>query len=472
MLHHFFASLLNLLSLADVSHALPFLLATVPVAVPSAGGSDGGDADDEGDGGSSADLSFEAVGKEILSGLSDEEKNRPFGAATADDDDDEGEGGESPYREEDAGAAPKPKPKAKADDKGESAATDADDDDDAEDLEGRAPVDEVKADDDETDDKKEGEEGEGEAIRVTLPGLSERGEEDFEIEVDSPEVAERLRRLKNDGIRAREYGERRAELESREADIERYRDAVEHDPIAFHLEQMTVDKQLEVARALILEHLDVLQPEIDKLIEDPTARKDAQIKLRDKMRESARQLEQNRAVRTHVKKCMMAVDRLIPEGTDSETAAEFVNDARQILAAASRGGQRVTPQSIPQLIAKRLKLYGFDKKPAPKASSAAPAGKQKTAADAPEPKRAKPMNDKAREIAERNAAPAKPSAPQARVRRTQNARNAGSKVAPAGAGAAPVQLPAIPAEAEADIASMSKHLRGQKLPETWGSGAE
>jgi hypothetical protein len=237
---------------------------------------------------------------------------------------------------------------------------------------------------------------------------------------------------------------------------------------------MTVDRQLEVARALILEHLDVLQPDIDKLLDDPAARSDARIELRDKMRKSAAEAQQARTAKVHAQKCLAVVSSLVPEGTDEEAAREFAADARGILSRAAHRGEKVTPETVPQLLAQRVKLYGFDKPAAsaskPKVPAAATPEKKPAAAGGE--KRVVPVNDKTRAIAERGKAPAKPVAPQARVRRTQAARNAGSKVAPAGAGAAPVQLPAVPSEAETDVASMSKHLREKGLPESWNTGAE
>lgn len=470
MLHHVIASLVHFLSLADLSHVLslgsaaPFLFATAPVAVP-AGGSAGGD-DDGGDddgAGASEPTDFKAVGDAILAGMSEAERNRPFDAADEEEEDDDAgddgaaaaatdeddDAGESPYRDEE---------------EGEEEDTD---------LEGRAAVDEAKEGADADEEQKDDEGDESELIKVTLPGLAERGEEDLDIEVDDPAIAERLRRLKNEGIRAREVGKRIAEVEDREAQLDAYREAIEHDPISFHLEQMTVDKQLEVARALILEHLDVLQPDIDKLIEDPKARLDAQRKQLNDLKASRTKLEESRAIKQHVKHCMRAVDKLIPEGVDRDTAQEFVRDARQQMAEAARRGERVSPETIPALLARRVKLYGFDKKPAPPAAPAPKGSKTppaKPAAKA-EPPKAKPVGEKAAKIAAGEKSKA-PVSPQARVRRSQNARNAGSKVAPAGAGAAPVQLPAVPAEAEADVASMTKYLRGQKLPERWADGSE
>jgi hypothetical protein len=148
MLHHLIVSLFSHLSLTDVSHALPLLLATAPVAVP-AGDSGAGDGGDE----PSSSSDFKAVGDAILAGMSEEERNRPFGESGDDDGEgDEPEGTAKPP----AKVAKVTKPAAE-----EAAAGEDDDDEEEVDLEGRAPVEEVAGDDDEEEEAAGGEEDEG-----------------------------------------------------------------------------------------------------------------------------------------------------------------------------------------------------------------------------------------------------------------------------------------------------------------------
>lgn len=443
---------------SSVAHAAPFLFATAP-AVTGAGA--GGDTDeDDGDDGARGEEtpSIAEVGREILAGLTDEEKQRQLsddddepGAPDADLDDEEGEDADEAEGEDSDEADD-------ADDDGEDADEDEDD----------APDDKKSA----KDKGKGGEKPEAEtddadtpkAIKVVLPGQSARGEDDLEIEIDDKDVADRIRRLKNDGLRLREYTERRDALEAREAEASAVDEALESDPVSFILDKMTPERQLAVARALLVEHMDDLLPDIDKYVDNPTVRADARVQLMKDMKKSAERLTQTRDVRVYAQKCMRAVESLVPAGTQDDVLAEFVADARRILFDASNRGDKVTPETVPALLARRVKLYGFDKKP----KSRKPSAPAKPAAKPPEKPRAKPISDRAREIAGRKPG-AKPgaSATESRIRRTQAARAAGSRVAPAGAGAAPVQVTALPPEAEQSVEAMSKHLRKTGLPDSW-----
>lgn len=455
-LSHLVAAITTLVAHApSAAHAAPFLFATAP-AVAGTGGGDGTGGDDDADDDAFGEetQSIADVGKDILAGLTEDEKKRQLS-----EDDDE--------KDEPAGGADA----VDDDEEDEPAEEDEElDDDDEDDV------------DDETDDTKKGKGKDGakdgakpdaeatdadadapKAIKVTLPGIEARGEDDLNIEIDDPEVAERIRRLKNDGLRLKSYESKVASVEDREAKLEAYADQMDTDPISFHLNRMTTEQQIDVAKALVIEHLDAILPELDKLVDDPKARADARIKLRDDMKKSQEQFELQREVKLHSQRCIRAVDALVPVGTDEETVNEFNADARQILAAAAKRGERVTPETVATILAKRMKLYGFDKKP----KSRKPSAPVKPAV--PEKARAKPVSDKAREIAERKPGNGKPatSATESRIRRTQAARAAGSRVAPAGAGAAPVQAMALPPEAETDVEAMSKYLRGQKLPDSW-----
>lgn len=440
MLSHFAASLAGALShllatlvahAPSVAHAAPFLFATAP-AVLIDGEADPGDDGDAEEGESIADVS-----RDILEDIPEDERQRQLSTGTSAEDD------------EPAGDVV---------------------DDEEIDLEGRADLEDVKPKAGAKGKDAKAKEAAGDdddaptMVKVILPGQTARGEEDLEIELDAndTEVLDRIRRLKNDGLRAREYTDRREALEEREARMEAYADELEVDPISFHLNRMKPEQQLEVARALIVEHLDALAPDIDKFLEDPRARGDARIKMRDDMKASGERLTQARDVKAMAQRCIRAVEKLIPEGTDDDLVTDFTADARSILAAAASKGERVNPQTVPALLARKIKLYGFDKK----AAKPQPKALAKPAAN--EPPKARPLSDKAREIAGRKGPVTEAlDKQQSRIRRTQAARRAGSRIAPAGAGTGSSRAPDVPAEAEQDVASMSRHLRGQQLPETW-----
>lgn len=295
-------------------------------------------------------------------------------------------------------------------------------------------------------------------VKVTLPGIADRGEEDIEVEVDA-ELAQRIQRLKNDGMRAKQYTARQAELDAREAQMDAYAQELEVDPIGFHINKMPAAQQLEVARALLIDHLEALAPDIERL-SDPNERMKALRDLGGKVKQSSDRLTKQRAVALEVKSILRAVDVIVPEGTDEATASLFIADARRDLAAAADRGEPVTSETVKRLLARRITLYGFDKPtPRPAAKPAAPLA-------------ARPVTDRARDIAARRPLAADATAAQTRVRRTQTARSAAQRIAPAGAGAAPTQAPALPDDAHADIATLTKALRGRGLPQSWQERGE
>lgn len=302
-------------------------------------------------------------------------------------------------------------------------------------------------------------------VKVTLPGLSERGEEDIEVEVDK-DLADRIQQLKTDAGRSRALQRRTTQLDQREAALESYEQEMTVDPIGFHLNKMPRDQQLEVARALLVEHMDDLSPDIEQL-RDPNIRLAATKQLRDGLRTSQDRVATARHVSAMVRDVVRAVEALVPEGTDDAIADLFIADARRDLANAADAKQPVTPQNAKALLARRLTLYGFDK---PMPSTARPAAAP--APGAPAVPTARPVSDRARAIAAQRPATGDAAAAQARIRRTQGNRAAAARVAPVGAGAAPTQTIALPPEAETDIKAMSKYLLTQGLPQTWGAGRE
>ncbi len=387
-------------------------------------GDGAGDGDGEGDGAAEEGLGIAEAGERWLSELSPEERVRPLGGGASEDD---GEGEAPPVR-------PAKKP-AKKEEDGEGDAGQQGDDD--------------------AGDQGDGGEVAGTVVKVILKGLEDRGEEDFEVDVD-PETAERIQRLQNDGVRAKDVRALKDRVDAAQAKIDDYKERMDMDPVGFHIEQMPVDAQLDVARALFLEHFEALAPEFDKLAADREERFKAREQSFNDRRANEKRFNEARQTRASVQAVVKAVEKLVPAHVDLETAEQFVYDARQDLARMSRGGTRVEPQLVKRLLARRLALYETQFAP-PKAKSAK--GSESSA---------RPLSDRARQIAEAAPGKARAADAQARVRSTTVRRRAAARTLPPGAGAAPVKAPAAPKEAEADIASMSKYLRTPgKLPNSW-----
>lgn len=308
--------------------------------------------------------------------------------------------------------------------------------------------------------------GSGTVEKITLAGLADRGEEDIELEIDDPIVAERLRRLAKDGLRGAAAREQRRALD---ADRERFAQVtaeVEDDPTGFVINRMSPERQIEVARALILEHLDALLPEIDELVATPGMRSDKRLELQRNLSKSAGEAQIQRETRAYAGQVMNAVEALIPDDADPEDAREFIQLSRQRLAALANAGTKVTPENVGTLLARQLKFAGYSGQPAPAAASpAAPAARSAAPV-------ARPATPQARAIAARSPSIEEATRAGQRVRRVQTQRAAATRVAPAGAGAAPVSVPLLPPEAKGSVRAASAYLRKQGLPDTWGAPAE
>jgi hypothetical protein len=94
-----------------------------------------------------------------------------------------------------------------------------------------------------------------------LSGLRE-GRAGHRVELEDEAAAERIRRLQNDGMRRKAYQEAKGELDNERAELTAVTQAIEADPVSFIVGQMTPERQLDVARALLAEHFDKLIPDI------------------------------------------------------------------------------------------------------------------------------------------------------------------------------------------------------------------
>jgi hypothetical protein len=296
-----------------------------------------------------------------------------------------------------------------------------------------------------------------------LSGLTEKGEQDIEVELEDEAAAERIRRLQNDGMRRKAYQEAKGELDNERAELTAVTQAIEADPVSFIVGQMTPERQLDVARALLAEHFDRLIPDIQAYDDEQNGakkRSDARIALRDRVDEAKASITETQARQRHAAACMNAAQSVIPDNTDPATVADFMRDVEIDLVHAARAGKPVTPESVPQLIERRAKLYGFGAAPSSAAAPAAPATPAPASAAPAKPAdTARPIGDRATAIAARVITKEEAKNAQSRIRKVQVTRQNAAAVAPPGAGAAPVQVPVIPATA--DIKEASKIIRKQ-----------
>lgn len=270
-------------------------------------------------------------------------------------------------------------------------------------------------------------------LTVTLEGLSERGEDDIEIAVDSPEALERLRRLKNDAMRGRDYRTKMQEVQAKQDELADIEVAVQTNPVGFLLDMVQPDRRVEVAKALLVEHFDELQPVIETYLESPVDAVKARLAAKEQARELAKMTEAQAQHHRAARAILSATEALVPEGVDHKVAAEFLRDAERDLVDAVRSKVQVTPDNVGKILAKRIRMYGF-------ASNGKDGTPQVAARTLPSKDRGTLTVDAAK-------------AAQAKVKKVQDQRKAAAAIAPAGRGTVVTKAPLIPKTATIEEAS-------------------
>jgi len=264
---------------------------------------------------------------------------------------------------------------------------------------------------------------------IVLPGLKERGESDLEVPVGDPEVAERLRRLVNDGMRKRDYTEKMAEVESFRAERAEFEAVLETNPVGFLMQQVVPERQVDIALALVAEHWETLFPHLEAMAKDPHKMYQARIQARDTMRQSEQEVRVRSEAARREAEILSVVRGLVPEGADDATREQFVRDAERDLIDAVQSGKVLTKESVPDLVKRRMQMYGF-------AKTATPLVAKKVGAPAP---------TKALSVEEAKQA-------QARIQKNATVKRNAAAITPGGRGAVATRKPLIPQGADVEAA--------------------
>lgn len=288
-----------------------------------------------------------------------------------------------------------------------------------------------------------------EPITITLRG---RNGEEIPFTVESEADADVLRALKNDGMRGEEYRRKSADLESGFAELRDIGARMKADPEGFMISQLTPERQLSTARALLLNNWDHLAPEIEQFWNDDVARRQAMLDIREQS--TARTADVNNLIAGYraAAEAERTIAGLIPEAASQEESDAFFADATAYLTGLAQQGRAVNPADIPQVLSRMVAAYGFHAATAPAAVPATPA----TQAAAP----SAPASDPLAERKERVAAVVR------RTAQVAKQRTAAARVAPQGAGAAPVEAPKPPKGS--DITQTTQFLKQRIRPGmTW-----
>lgn len=218
--------------------------------------------------------------------------------------------------------------------------------------------------DGEADPDAPAKEGDAPALEtIVLPGLKERGEADEEIDVPA-ELAGRIRRMVNDGMRKRDYDDAIGKVRATEAELSTRQALIEQHPVAFLMQHLPKERRGEVAEAFLVEHWEGLIPRIRELALDPEKVYKAREQQRDTLRDGERGMEETRSGVERANEILSVARSLVPEGAEDEVIESFMRDAENDLAMAYESGKTLTKDTVASLLEKRVKLYGFSQKKA------------------------------------------------------------------------------------------------------------
>lgn len=316
--------------------------------------------------------------------------------------------------------------------------------------EGEAEGEEAAASGDEATPEGEGEEA-PEAITVTLTG---RNGEEIPFTVDNEADADVLRALKNDGLRGQEFKRKSGDLEKGFGELRDIGARLKADPEGFMIGELVPERQVSVARALLLNNWDTLAPEIEQFWNDDVARRQAMLDIREQSSAKATDVNNLIAGYRSAAEAERTIVGLIPETVSEEDGNAFFADATAYLTGLAQQGRAIAPTEIPTALARLVAAYGFTSGPKAGEAPAAPVAST-TAAATP----TVPASTGSDPLAERKE---KVGATVRRMTQVAKQRTAAARVAPQGAGAAPVEAPRPPKGA--DISTTTKFLKERIKP--------
>ena len=274
------------------------------------------------------------------------------------------------------------------------------------------------------------------------------------IEVDDPELAEELRTNANDGMRAREFRELKASYDQKIAELNAFDKLLETNPEHVFFNVLPVEKQISIATKLIAQHWDALGPTIVRYAEQPTEIIRAAMQTQMDVRQGMQSYNQALAAQRQAGELAKATVALIPDSLPETLHEQFLADAEADITRAVQAGKPVTPETIPQILAARLQLYGaaptIPTAPTPSVRAVRPSPSMPPAA-------LKPTGPKAASLADVKAQ-------QARTREIQANRRRAAAVPPSGAGATPAKAPLVPPGASIEQASQLLRQQGGWRP--------
>lgn len=233
----------------------------------------------------------------------------------------------------------------------------------------------------EAEDFFEGEdEGEEPEHSVEIELEAEEGEEPevVEIATDDPEVAEQIQQMQADAREVREVRSQIAELEETRAEVQQdleqarlLEEEIRMDPSGFVVEKLPDERKAEVVEDILLESdeiFDRVQQLVDDWTADRTARREKRLERREERQERRKQFEQRRdkirAAREASQEIVSTLEAQVPPDMSSRRAQMFLEDAvrdvEEHLRSQDKPLQQFDMDRLPELIERRLEIYGIE----------------------------------------------------------------------------------------------------------------
>lgn len=274
-----------------------------------------------------------------------------------------------------------------------------------------------------TDVSEPGSEGETGPVVVALPPRNE-GEPEVEIEVSDPAVAERLRELRNNGLRRVKYDQAMAEIEQQRSEFNEFISVLREAPEAI-IDRMPAENRARVLRYLLASDLDTHRDYVAGVYNDDATRRLELAAMKEQQGQQMHIAQSRTAAERKADLIRREIRTLIPETAADGDAQDFYADAESFLARIAHERGDLDPREVATLLAARVARYWGGNG----TQQRAPLGE------------ARPVGPTAEAVAKK-AATAR--AHVARVQAAQQTRQVAAKVAPQGAGAVPTTTPTPP----------------------------
>jgi len=259
--------------------------------------------------------------------------------------------------------------------------------------------------------------------------LTDRNGRELELTVSDPAVAEVLRMYKNNGLRREQADRITAEAREKVQEVQQFVATWDTTP-ELVFDKLRPDLQQRLAQYILATRFDTDFDTIKQFAEDPVARREKLVDLRDAIHKGSAERDQRLTAQQHAERVSDAIKAQIPQAADETQAQRFLGAAAAYITGLVTQGTAVTPESIPELLAPFRSAYGLTD-PAPTAPPAAPS----------------PAPTSTDDLAARKA---KATATVQRLVRVADQRAVAQAVAPQGAGVAPVAAPMPPKGASID----------------------